>query len=80
MKKTKLFLALICAISLTACSSNSSSSSTTSQSFSENTFSSTSENSPEEAKYKIYAKMSAKEIVGELSLEQKAADCLGNGG
>ena len=73
MKKTKLFLALICAISLTACSSNSSSSSTTSQSFSENTFSLTSENSPEEAKYKIYAKMSAKEIVGELSLEQKAA-------
>lgn len=73
MKKTKLFLALICAISLTACSSNSTSSSTTSQSFSENTFSSTSENSPEEAKYKIYAKMSAKEIVGELSLEQKAA-------
>lgn len=73
MKKTKLFLALICAISLTACSSNSSSSSTTSQSFSENTFTSTSENSPEEAKYKIYAKMSAKEIVGELSLEQKAA-------
>lgn len=72
MKKKSILAALLCTFMLTACSAQQDISSSAS---STSTISETSSNPQTEIvyKYQKYASMSAKEIVGELSLEQKAA-------
>ena len=79
MKKPKIIIALLCALSLTACASNpnpvqsESTFSSSAESSSVVTSSTTSSEETPQLKYQKYAKMSAGEIVDSLTLEQKAA-------
>ena len=79
MKKSKIIIALLCALSLTACASNpnpvqsESTFSSSAESSSVVTSSTTSSEETPQLKYQKYAKMSAGEIVDSLTLEQKAA-------